>query len=1056
MSGDIKGITVEINGNTTKLDRALKNVQQTSRAVNKELKEVNNSLKFNPGNTELIAQKQRALQKAISESTKSLKDLKQAQEQVNKAVQEGKADQSAYDKITRDIIKVENQIKSYETQLNSLSSAERQAAQASEQRRQKLSDLYNKQEQLQSSAEKLSQKYQLQVAALGNNASATDKLKLEQEQLKQQMTLTAQSIKNLEEALSVAKAEYGANSSQVDRLEHELLEAKIAAEGFKNSYATIGNPLATTTAQMIKAGQSMSNVGRTMTMGVTVPLAGLAIAAGKVGYEFESQMSRVGAIAGATGGDLKELENTAITLGANTAFSAKEAAAGMENLASAGFTSKEIIAAMAGTLDLAATSGGDVALAAEVAASSLRGFGLDASQAGHVADVFAKAAADTNAEVADMGEAMKYVAPVAHGLGLSLEETAAAIGIMSDAGIKGSNAGTALRGSLTRLANPSKEAAKLMQDLGLEFFDAQGKMLPMKDIIQNLNDGMSELTQEERAAAIAEIFGKEAMSGIMALMDAGPGKIDKLTSSFKNANGAAAEMASTMMNNTKGGIEEMFGALESAAIKVAQVMAPFVTAVARAVQSAAEKFAMLPSGVQTFIVALLGIVAAIGPLLFIFGKLAVVVGTVGNAWAVFSSGATAATAASAGLARIFGGISKIFGFIKPAITGVVTALTGLSAPVLVAIAAFTALSIAGMAIYKNWDIIKAKAAELGVAITQKFNEIKTAVSTAFAGTAEKVSMVFQTIGNVITVGLMFIANLFSLGLQILMIPWQLLWQLIGDYVVQAWETIKTAISTALQAISDVISSAWGVIQSIVVPIMDALKVAITAAWDAIKAAIETAITAINATVTAGWNAIQSVVSSVSSAIQGAVSSAWNAISGVVTSVVGTIKSNVLNTFSAIHQAIQSKMDAAKNAVTTAINAIKGAFNFSWKLPHLSLPHITISGSFSLNPPSAPHFGISWYAQGGIFNSPSVIGVGEAGQEAVLPINKLDGILASAMNRVGYAQQSDSVSDNKLDTVISLLSQLVAKDMNLVLDTGQLIAVADRGLANKRDLKGRGR
>lgn len=184
-------------------------------------------------------------------------------------------------------------------------------------------------------------------------------------------------------------------------------------------------------------------------------------------------MSRVKAISGATGQAFEDLRDQAIDLGAKTAFSAKESADGMENLASAGFDAKEIMAAMPGLLDLAAVSGGDVALASENAATALRGFGLEADQAGHVADVFAKAAADTNAEVADMGEAMKYIAPVANAMGLSIEETAAAIGIMSDAGVKGSQAGTTLRGALSRIAKPTKAMKVVMEDLGVSFMIAK-------------------------------------------------------------------------------------------------------------------------------------------------------------------------------------------------------------------------------------------------------------------------------------------------------------------------------------------------------------------------------------------------------------------------------------------------------------------------------------------------------------------------------------------------------------------------------------------------------
>lgn len=304
-----------------------------------------------------------------------------------------------------------------------------------------------------------------------------------------------------------------------------------------------------------------------------VAAGGLAIAVGKVGSEFEAQMSRVQAISGATETQLKSLNDQALQLGADTAFSAKEAAAGMENLASAGFNVNEIMDAMPGLLDLAAISGGDVAGASEVAASAIRAFGLEAGTAGHVADVFAKTAADTNAEAQDMGEALKYVGPVAKAMGLSLEETAASIGIMSDAGIKGGMAGTALRGSLSRLAKPTKIMKDSMDELGLSFYDSQGKMLPLSGIIQELKDKTAGLTDEQKNNALVTLFGQESLSGMLALIDAGPDKLNALTGALVQSDGAAKDMAKTMMNNTKGAIEELKGSAETLGITIYQANA---------------------------------------------------------------------------------------------------------------------------------------------------------------------------------------------------------------------------------------------------------------------------------------------------------------------------------------------------------------------------------------------------------------------------------------------------------------------------------------------------
>lgn len=326
-----------------------------------------------------------------------------------------------------------------------------------------------------------------------------------------------------------------------------------------------------------KGLSKLNSIGTTALKGIgvatavtTAALTAFGVSAIKAGSEFSAQMSRVQAIAGATGDELKRLNQLAIDLGAETAFSASEAAAGMENLASAGFSVNDIMSAMPGLLDLAAVSGGDVANASEIAASALNAFGLEATEAGHVANVFARAAADTNAEALDMGEAMKYVAPVAKAMGLSLEETAASIGIMSDAGVKGGQAGTALRGALSRLAKPTKIMKETMDELSLSFYDADGNMLPLADTIAMLQEKTAGLTQEQKNNALVTLFGQESLSGMLALIEAGPDKLDALTGSLINSDGAAKDMANTMLNNLQGALEELGGSFETLQITIFQ------------------------------------------------------------------------------------------------------------------------------------------------------------------------------------------------------------------------------------------------------------------------------------------------------------------------------------------------------------------------------------------------------------------------------------------------------------------------------------------------------
>lgn len=478
-------------------------------------------------------------------------------------------------------------------------------------------------------------------------------------------------------------------------------EAQSVAESFQSTVdSTNMGAIDKAAAGFDVASKTMSRAGSALTLGVTAPVLAIATAAVKTGNEFEAQMSRVEAISGATGGEMALLEQQAKDLGAQTAFSASEAAAGMENMASAGFNTSEIMASMGGVLDLAAVSGGDVAMASENAATAVRGFGLEASEAGHVADVFAKAAADTNAEVADMGEAMKYVAPVASSLGLSIEETAAAIGIMSDAGIKGSQAGTTLRGALSRLAKPTDVMQAKMDELGISFFDAEGNMKPLDGIISDLEGSFEGLTKEQQANAMVTLFGQESLSGMMALVDAGPGKMQDLTGSFEDADGAADAMARTMQDNAKGSIDEMMGSLETLAITVSETLAPMVREAAEYVTDLANQFGELDPNMQENILKWIGIAAAAGPALKILGTASSVIGPAIKLFSGLATaggvGATALGAAGTAGTAAAGGITAA-GAAGLGATGAVSGLSAIAGPAALAVAG---VGLAGYGVYK--------------------------------------------------------------------------------------------------------------------------------------------------------------------------------------------------------------------------------------------------------------------------------------------------------------------------------------------------------------------
>lgn len=517
----IKGIIVEIGGDTSGLQKALSKVNSSTSSLSRELKGINSLLKLDPKNTELVAQKQQILNENIKLTEESLNELQKAKSKYDEKMANGtEINTENYRFLQREIINTENKLKELKVEASNWTKAGR------------------------------------------------------------------------------------------------------SIEEFGNKITNISNKI--------------DKMGTTLTTSLTLPIAGIATAAVTVGNSFEAQMSRVQAIAGATKKELKLLTEQAVQLGAETSFGATEVAQGMENLASAGFTTKEIMEAMPGMLDLAASSGADLATSSEIAASAIRGFGLEASTATHIADVYAEAAARTNAQTEDMGEAMKYIAPVANTMGISLEETAAAIGIMSDAGIKGSQAGTSLRGALTRLTKPTDKMLGIMEDLGVEFYDNNGKMKSLTEMVDMLSKKTKGLTDEQKQNALTILFGTESLSGMLSLINRGSDELSSMTKSFKDCNGAASKMADTMLDNTSGAIEEMKGAFESAGIAIQQALAPEMKDLAKKVQSLVDDFNDLTDEEKENIIKTVALVAAIGPAVKILGTLGKGLGTVTKGVGTFS------------------------------------------------------------------------------------------------------------------------------------------------------------------------------------------------------------------------------------------------------------------------------------------------------------------------------------------------------------------------------------------------------------------------------------
>lgn len=300
---------------------------------------------------------------------------------------------------------------------------------------------------------------------------------------------------------------------------------------------------------------------------IAAAVSGISMAAIKVGSDFEAAMSEVQAISGATGSDFDALTAKAKEMGATTKFSASESAEALKYMAMAGWDAQQMVDGLDGVMNLAAASGEELGSVSDIVTDALTAFGLKASDSAHFADVLAKASSSSNTNVAMMGATFKYAAPLAGALGYSIEDTALAIGLMANAGIKGEQAGTALRSMFTRLSDPPKEAADAINALGLQMTDTEGNALPLADVLGQLREKFAGLSQEQQIQMASSIAGQEAMSGLLAIVNAGEEDFNKLKNQIANADGAAKEMADTMNDNLQGRIIELKSGLEGLGIQ---------------------------------------------------------------------------------------------------------------------------------------------------------------------------------------------------------------------------------------------------------------------------------------------------------------------------------------------------------------------------------------------------------------------------------------------------------------------------------------------------------
>ena len=654
--------------------------------------------------------------------------------------------------------------------------------------------------------------------ALKFNPGSVDLWRQKQTLLTTKIGETEQKLKLLkQQQANMDAAGVDKNSAEYRKLQREIIETESKLKTFKAQLREVGNVnLRALGEQFKQVGQKMTEAGKNLTQKVTLPLAAVGTVAAKKFAEVDKTMQLTNATMGNSTEEAQLLNQAMKSAAASSTYGMSDAATATLNFARAGLTAEQAASALAPSMALAAGEGGDLDTVSGGLVATINGFHGSFDQAAQYADVFANACNNSALDVNSLSSAMSVAAPIFSAAGYNVQDAALYMGVMANNGIEADKAANSLKTGLARLVSPAKEGAAMMEQLGISVTNSDGTMKDSVTIQKELHDAFSQLSESEQIAAASAIFGKNQMAPWLALINTAPGDVDALSQAL-GANGTAMEMQSAMMSGFAGSIEQLKSGLDVLLTSLGEALAPIIQKVVAGLQVLVNWFNSLSPQMQSVIAVIGVIVAALGPVLVILGTLASAIGS----------------------------IISLIGVVGPIIAG-------LAGPIGIAVAVIGVLVAAGIALYKNWDTIKAKA-----------NDIK-------------------------------------------------------NKLIKTWTNIKSSVVAAVNA----------------------LKTKVTGAWNTIKT-----------TTAAAWNAIK--------------------------------------------EKIVSPFRTAKETIKAVVDKIKGFFPIKLgnlfsglKIPHIKLPHFKLVGEFSIKNKTVPHLDVSWYKTGGIFDSPSVIGVGEAGPEAVVPLDKL--------------------------------------------------------------------
>lgn len=960
MGNRIKGITVEIGGDTTGLDKALRGVNSSITKTQSALNDVNKLLKLDPSNTVLVAQKQQLLSQAVSQTSDKLEALESAQEQVTAAFQRGDIGQDKYQAFQREIEETRGKLNQYKNDLSSLQT-EQDRLSSNTARLEKLFSSTGT--QVDDYADVLGSKL---VSAIKNGTANSDQMKTAIEKIGKSATGGKADIRQLTDALDTVD-----DGEAIRNLIEELKQAGDAAQDTAEDVGQIaentkGAALMQTADQLSAVGDKIQDIG-------TKAMDAYA--------ETENAVTKVNAYFGETGQAAEDTANVIKSVYSDGVGESMDSVADAvlmvkKNLGDLSETDLTNLTQQAITLD--ELYGIDMNETLRGVNSLMQQYGLTAQEAMDYIVVGTQNGLDKTNE---LGDNLSEYAGKFSQAGYSASEYFQLL----DNGLKNGaynldKVNDAINEVTTRLVDGTiGESIGSFSTKTQELFTSwQNGGATQRQVIDSIVADIGNCTNQQEALNLAALaFGTMAEDGNLKFITS----LTSVGSTYDSVKGSAQGMfdaTTTPMQQMESNTRKLQQALVPLGEKLAELANAILPPLVSVITTIGGWFERLPGPVQNFVIILGALLAAFTALTPVIAAISVAMGALN--------------------------ISML--------------------PIIAVIAAVAAAIAGIIAIIQNWGAITQWFGELWNTICTGIGAMVDSLKAWFSNLWTHLQSVWEGICNVVQTAVMLLGSIIQGAIDIITLPFQMIWENCKGIVSSVWEGIKSVVSSAIHAVSSTISSVMGAIKNVISTVWNAISSKVSSVLNAIKTTVSTIFNAVKSVASSVWNGIKSVISSVVDGIKSKVSSVFNGVKSTVTSIFNGIKSTAASVWNGIKDAIIKPVEAAKNAVKGIIDKITGFFSgMKLELPKIKLPHFKISGKLSLSPPSVPHLSIDWYKEGGILTKPTVFGMngsslmagGEAGKEAVLPLkgfyDQLEHILSSRMNTGKMEQYLAVIANN---------------------------------------------